>query len=134
MHVERHRHSTRFLILVLTFVGGIAFGLFAAPAWRSSLIYLSSSSYQDVTYKCDRAMRNHLIAKQRLANSPSLSLTKELNMAEVALLDCQTYDLKRKQLIRWGLTENDLSTMALQAIEAKDQDLSKVIEIHEIRY
>ena len=57
-----------------------------------------------------------------------------LEAAEVALIDCQDYDLMRKRLLQWGLRENELALMGLQAIEEKSSSLQRVIEIHEIRY
>lgn len=128
------RHFTRVALATLGFLAGVLFGQLIDPLWRTALIRLSTHSYQEATFKCDRAMRNHLIAKQRLALEPSVDHTHELEMAEVALIDCQDYDLLQKSLMHWGLAESDLSTMALEAIEARDGDLRQVIEIHEIRY
>ena len=79
-------------------------------------------------------MREHLIAKQRLARAPSPGHVSMLEAAEIALIDCQDYDLMRKRLTQWGLRENELALMGLQAIEEKSSSLHRVIEIHEIRY
>ncbi|MES0881802.1 TIGR03982 family His-Xaa-Ser system protein [Roseibium sp. SCP14] len=79
-------------------------------------------------------MRNHLLAKQRLAAIPTKANVMDLKSAEIGLIDCQDYDMMRKSLIRWGLTENELSEMALVAIEEKGEDLREVVRIHEIRY
>ena len=126
--------STRILVLILVFIGGMATGQLVTPIWKLALISAAKSHYQEATYACDRSMRDHMIAKQYLYRIPGKESVTALRSAEVALLDCQDYDILRKRLILWGLNENDLSLMALEAIEAKARDLQQVIEIHEIRY
>lgn len=116
------------------FSAGVATGLLATPLRKNVVILVSEERYQEATYRCDRAMREHLIAKQQVVHSPGKETVAGLRAAEVGLLDCQDYDLLRKRLIQWGLDENDLSLMGLKAIEAKAEDLGQVIEIHEIRY
>ncbi len=95
---------------------------------------VTQSSYQEATYRCDRSMRAHLLAKQKVEANPSERTVRDLEASEIALIDCQDYDLMRKRLILFGLDENALGYMALKAIEAKATDLQDVIEIHEIRY
>lgn len=116
------------------FVLGVGVGIFGAPLWKVALIQLNENTYGELVFKCDGAMKSHLIAKHRLELYPSDQNVTELKSAEVALLDCQTYDFKRKQLIRWGLDENDLADMGLRAIEANGKSLEQVIKIHEFQY
>lgn len=122
---------TNFLLGCLT---GLFLSIFAAPIWKIGVM----ASYQDrfgaLTYACDSAMLGHFIAKQRVANSPSIENANALKAAEIGLLECQDYDMMRKHLIRWGLSNNDLSEMSLLAVEQKGQDLRDVIRVHEIRY
>ena len=79
-------------------------------------------------------MRTHLLAKQKLSGEPSSENVAALESAEIGLIDCQDYDLMRKKLIRLGLSDNELSEMALRAIEERGQSLQEVIRVHEIRY
>jgi hypothetical protein len=116
------------------FACGVLTGIAAAPLWRSALRLAAQDRFGQLTYLCDHAMREHLIAKQELALRPGAQNVSSLKAAEVALVDCQDYDFLRKRLIGWGLTDNDLSLMGLKAIEAQGVNLQKVIEIHEIRY
>lgn len=119
------------------FIGSLAGVLIAyagAPLWKLSLITVNQSQFGELTFECDNAMRGHLLAKQRLVGEPSKDNALALKAAEIGLIDCQDYDLMRKRLIRWGLTDNELSEMSLMAIEEKGQDLRDVIKIHEIRY
>ena len=37
-----------------------------------------------------------------------------------------------EKLISYGLSENDLSTLALRSIELNKADLQKIVEVHEI--
>ena len=59
---------------------------------------------------------------------------RDAHAMEIGLIACQDYDLMRKRLMQWGLNENDLSEMALVAIEDRAQNLADVVRIHEIRY
>jgi len=125
------RNST---LSLAVFIAGIVVGAGSGPVWKLGLISIWQQQFGNLTYKCDHAMREHLVAKQTLTNAPSKENVTNLEAAELALIDCQDYDLLRKRLILWGLTDNELSMMSLKAIEEKGDSLQKVIEIHEIRY
>lgn len=113
---------------------GLAVALAGQPIWKLAVEKVNQAEFSELTFKCDNAMRNHLLAKQRLAATPSKANVMDVKSAEIGLIDCQDYDLMRKSLIRWGLTENELSEMSLVAIEEKGEDLREVVRIHEIRY
>ena len=117
---------------------GVIVGLILAyvgmPFWKLGLMKIYQEEFGELTFECDNAMRGHLLAKQRLVGEPSEDNVLSLKAAEIGLLDCQEYDLMQKSLIRWGLSNNELSEMSLLAIEEKGQDLRDVIRIHEIRY
>ena len=85
-------------------------------------------------YKCDNAMRNQFISKARILNDSSKKSAKDLQAAEVALIDCHDYDVLRKKLMSLGLVSLDLSSMGLKAIEKEKYDLQKIVRIHEIRF
>lgn len=95
---------------------------------------INAEGYARLVHACDSAMKSHLIAKQRVVLRPTKIAVTELKAAELGLLDCQPYDLKRKKLLRWGLSDNDLSELALKAIEANAGSLKKVVEVHEFQY
>ena len=112
---------------------GIVIGQVIPLLWTWAVILIAEPAYQEATYRCDRAMRAHLLAKQKLEAAPSPENVSNLEASEIALIDCQDYDLLRKRLMLLGLDETALGYMALRAIEAKAKDLRDVIEIHEIR-
>lgn len=85
-------------------------------------------------FKCDQVMREHYIAKAAVEVQPSEGAIRNLEAAELGLLDCHSYDKLRKKLIAWGVTENDLSQIGLEALEEKKYELRNFVEIHEIRY
>ncbi|EPX76424.1 hypothetical protein Salmuc_00310 [Salipiger mucosus DSM 16094] len=118
----------------MVLAGGVLIGQLAPPLWIWGVILIAEPSYQEATYRCDRSMRAHLLAKQNLEAAPSEETVRELEASEIALIDCQDYDLLRKRLVLLGLDEAALGYMALRAIEAKATDLQDVIGIHEIRY
>lgn len=120
-------------LLAVGFAIGVAATLTAGPVWRGALRWMHESRYAELTFKCDSAMRNHYVAGMSVANNPSDVSVSALKSAEVALIDCQDYDLLQKRLLDWGLTETDLSIMRLESIEADAKGLLDVIETHEIR-
>lgn len=116
------------------FTAGLATTFVAAPLWKLALMRAAQASYSELTYQCDQAMRGHMIAKMSVSKAPSDGSVRQLRAAEIELLACQDYDLMRKRLIRWGLTDNEVSEMALVAIEARATNLQEVVRVHEIRY
>jgi len=92
------------------------------------------SEYKVLMFQCDSVMRDHFIAKNQVSLSPSDDAIKILHAAEVGLLTCHDYDALRKRLISYGLSENDLSRIGLEAIEERAKDVRSFVKIHEIRY
>jgi hypothetical protein len=123
------------LLLAATFLLGVVAGIFAQPAYRLALSALYRERYGSLVFKCDQAMREHFIAKARLEEAPADAERAALALqSEVALLDCNDYDILRKRLFQLGLTEVDLAAMELAAIEARGSDIRETVRIHEIRY
>jgi hypothetical protein len=96
--------------------------------------WIYKTQYKEMVFKCDSVMREHFIAKNQVVNSPSEEAIKNLHAAEVGLLTCHDYDVLRKRLLSYGMTENDLSRIGLEAIEEKSKDVRAFVETHEIRY
>jgi hypothetical protein len=90
--------------------------------------------YQELMFKCDNVMREHLIAKNRMLSEADDDSVKTLKAAEIGLLECHDYDVMRKRLTSLGLTENDLSLMGLKAIEEGSTDVKTFVKIHELKY
>ena len=90
--------------------------------------------YKELMYQCDHVMREHFIAKQMVLVSTTEQTIRNLEAAEIGLTACHEYDKMRKEMIRWGLTENALARIGLEAIEERATDIRKFVEIHEIRY
>lgn len=122
------------LFLLGIFFAGIITGIVAKPFWKEAIMAWNQESYSELVARCDGSMKSHLMAKHRVAVEPTENNVRLLEAAEIGLIDCQEYDLKRKRLIRWGLDDNDLANMGLLAIEANATELQKVIKIHEFRY
>lgn len=121
-------------LVVPAFLVGVLLSALGAPLWRELIMLVMQDRYGELVFKCDMAMREHMLAKQRLVETPSDGNVDLLEMAQLGLLDCQDYDLMRKRLIQFGLGENELSLMGLKAIEERAVTLQQVVEIHEIRY
>lgn len=122
------------VFLIAGLVLGIAASPLMQPLWKEMMMRFSYDRYASLVFKCDNAMREHMRAKHLTSNRPSQKSVEVLESAELALLDCQEYDLMRKRLVQWGLSENELGLMGLRAIEERSTTLHKVIRIHEIRY
>ena len=120
--------------IALVFSAGLVCGLLLTPMKRLVLARVFQSSYGDLVYRCDSAMRDHLYAKLVIDQEPSSIAVDNLKAAEISLLACQDYDLFQKRLLRYGLNEDDLSAMRLEAIEERGEDLLDVVAEHEFRY
>ena len=122
------------LAVYLGFLACFIAGMFARDLKVVIIKEVYAKEYANLVFKCDQAMREHFISKQVVALTPNKENANALMEAEIALIDCQDYDIKRKKLLSWGLNENDLSELGLRAIEEKSKDIRKVVDIHEIRY
>jgi hypothetical protein len=96
--------------------------------------YLYKERYKELVFACDDVMRGHFIAKNKVMTSPSEESIQALRAAEVSLLTCHDYDKLRKKLQRFGLSEAELASLGLEAIEEKAKDVRHFVETHEIRY
>ena len=117
------------LAVAIVFV--IAGERYAAPAIAQSVY---AEEYKALVFQCDQVMRDHFIAKQMALAATTDETIRNLEAAELGLLTCHRYDVVRKEMLRWGLSENDLARIGLQAIEEYAVDVRTFVEIHEIRY
>ncbi len=90
--------------------------------------------YKEMMFQCDHVMREHFIAKQMVLAAPTEETIRNLEAAEIGLTTCHDYDKLRKKMIGWGVKENELASLGLEAIEKRATDVRKFVEIHEIRY
>ena len=90
--------------------------------------------YKEKMFQCDHVMREHFIAKQLVLAAPTEETIRNLEAAEIGLTTCHDYDKLRKKMIGWGVKENELASLGLEAIEKRATDVRKFVEIHEIRY
>ena len=119
---------------VLAGVLGAVLAWIAAPLWREGVMSWNQDEYGLLVEQCDIAMRDHFQAKQAVARQADPAASKKLEAGEIGLIVCQDYDLYQKRLLQWGLREDELAQMRLEAIEARSSDLTEVIDTHEIRY
>ena len=102
---------------------------------QPAIFYAShGEEYKELMYECDHAMREHYIAKMALELEISELGIKNLQSTELGLVKCHEYDKKRKFLLSKGLTSLDLQSLGLEALEEKEYELRKFVEIHEFRY
>ena len=92
----------------------------------AKLIY--AEEYKEKMFVCDSAMRNHLIAKNRVKFEKTQEALRKLEMVEVSLVHCHDYDVLRKKMISMGLSPNDLAMLGLEAIEDKAADIDRLVE------
>lgn len=90
--------------------------------------------YKSLMFQCDEVMRNHFIAKNNALRLPSERSISELRAAEVSLLSCHDYDKLRKRLQTLGVSDAELSSLGIEAIEEKARDVRIFVETHEVRY
>jgi hypothetical protein len=118
-------------IAAVLIILALGFRQFAQPPIVKAIY---GSQYQELMFKCDNVMREHLIAKNRMLSEANDDSIKILNSAEIGLIECHDYDVMRKRLISLGLTDNDLALMGLKAIEEKGTDVKTFVKIHELKY
>jgi hypothetical protein len=133
MQAELIRNRTLLILNIVSVLIILALGFrqFVQPPIIKAVY---GKQYQELMFKCDNVMREHLIAKNRMLNEPSDDAVKTLNAAEIGLIECHDYDVMRKRLISLGLTDNDLALMGLKAIEEKGTDVKTFVKIHELKY
>jgi hypothetical protein len=124
----------RVITHALAIVAGAVLAWLALPVWREAVMRWNQKDYGLLVEQCDGAMRDHYQAKMRAADEPSRDTGLALQAGEVGLIVCQDYDLYQKQLVQWGLREDELAQMRLKAIEARAGDLDEVVGTHEIRF
>jgi len=96
--------------------------------------HIYGERYKDLVFQCDEVMRAHFIAKNNAVRQPTPQSIGELRAAEVSLLTCHDYDKLRKRLQTLGLSEGELASLGIDAIEEKAKDVRTFVETHEIRY
>ena len=129
------KKSEKFLVLINVVAGlsclALAVKFIVAP-YAVNNFY--GEEYKEKMFICDSAMRNHLIAKNRVTVEKSMESLKVLEMSEVGLVHCHDYDKLRKFMISWGVSPNDLSKLGLEAIEENNTHIDTFIETHEFKY
>ena len=110
---------------------GLAFNFLVLPHLAN---YIFGSEYKEKMYVCDNAMREHLIAKNRVKYKKSRESLQQLEIAKIGLVQCHEYDMVRKKMISLGMSKNDLARLGLEAIEEKVADLDRLVEIHEFKF
>ena len=115
------------IVLVVSY-GVAEYGapIVASRLWRED--------YKGLMFKCGQVMREHYIAKRAVELSPSSETVKNLEATEIGLLDCHEYDKLRKSMLVWGLSEDELASIGIEALEEKQYELRRFVEIHEFRY
>ena len=116
------------VICLVVSYGAVEYGapVLATHLWRED--------YKNLMFKCDQVMREHYIAKRAVELSPTPETVKNLEATEIGLLDCHAYDKLRKRMLIWGLNEDQLASIGLEALEEKKYELRRFVETHEIRY
>lgn len=95
---------------------------------------LHDEQYKQLMFQCDNVMRDHLIAKNRVLHERSDEAIRRLKAAELGLVTCHEYDVLRKKMLSWGMNEDQLARIGLEAIEENASDIISYVRTHEFRY
>ena len=87
-----------------------------------------------LAFGCDNVMREHLITKNELKLKVNKKNVQNLRSAELGLISCHDYDILRKKLLIWGVSNRELSLLSLEAIEENTNDVRDFIKTHEFSY
>ena len=116
---------------VIALVLGFAAFEYGAPLLAT---HLWGNNYKKLMFNCDQVMREHYIAKRAVEASPDARTVRNLEAAELGLLDCHAYDKLRKRMLIWNVSADRLAAIGLEAMEEKKYELRDFVRTHEIRY
>jgi hypothetical protein len=124
------------LLIAANLLAALVVIVWGADRYISPMIAVAvyGDEYKEMMFQCDHVMREHFIAKQLVLATPTEETIRNLEAAEIGLTTCHDYDKLRKKMIGWGVMENELASLGLEAIEKRATDVRKFVEIHEIRY
>ena len=116
-------------LLVLNVLAAIAsIGIFikivGLPFYAESMF---KERYMDLVFECDHSMREHMIAKNQFLVEPNDQNERILESSEVGLISCHDYDSLRKKMLVYGLSEDQLSDIGLDAIEENIKEADEVL-------
>src|SRR5688572_1629713 len=95
-------------IAALVVISGMAIQKYLMPL---AAISVHKAEYKKLVFACDNVMRDHFIAKAWVTKAPSEETSKSLRAAEVGLITCHEYDVLRKTLLTWGVSEHQLALL-----------------------
>ncbi len=124
------------LLIAANLLAALVVIVWGADRYTAPMIAVAvyGNEYKEMMFQCDHVMREHFIAKQLVLATPTEETIRNLEAAEIGLTTCHDYDKLRKKMIGWGVSENKLASLGLEAIEKRATDVRKFVEIHEIRY
>jgi len=117
-----------FALLMIFVVAGKEYIL----PYASKIYY--ANDYKRLMFRCDNVMRDHFIAKNKVLNEINDENIKNLESAEIGLVECHDYDKLRKKLLIIGLSDYELGELGLEAIEENAKDVQLFVKTHEIKY
>ena len=117
-----------FCSIIIIFLG---LKIFLAPL-LGKIIW--GEEYKKLAFGCDNVMREHLITKNELKLKVNKKNVQNLRSAELGLISCHDYDILRKKLLIWGVSNRELSLLSLEAIEENTNDVRDFIKTHEFSY
>lgn len=117
-----------FCSIIIIFLG---LKIFLAPI-LGKIIW--GEEYKKLAFGCDNVMREHLITKNELKLKVNKKNVQNLRSAELGLISCHDYDILRKKLLIWGVSNRELSLLSLEAIEENTNDVRDFIKTHEFSY
>ena len=124
------------LLIAANLLAALVVIVWGADRYIAPMIAVAAygDEYKEMMFQCDHVMREHFIAKQLVLATPTEETIRNLEAAEIGLTTCHDYDKLRKKMIGWGVNENKLASLGLEAIERRATDVRTFVEIHEIRY
>lgn len=124
------------LLIAANLLAALVVIVWGAERYIAPIIAIATygDKYKEMMFQCDYVMREHFIAKQLVLAAPTEETIRNLEAAEIGLTTCHDYDKLRKKMIGWGVKENELASLGLEAIEKRATDVRTFVEIHEIRY
>lgn len=117
----------RFWAPVISAVGlVIVIGQEYVRPWVVEKLY--AGEYKRLAFACDMAMHEEAALRQQsgdIAKSEALHLS-----ADVGMMICHDYDKLRKQLLMYGMSEDQLAMLGLEVLEVEQITVRQMVDAH----
>ena len=99
---------------------------------RPNIVYFAyGDEFKTLSLACDQAMHSEVSIRElnnaQVQNGDSLRISSEIELAV-----CHEYDKLRKKMLVYGVSEDQLALLGLEALESEQVPVSRMIKPHQM--